>query len=115
MELYISIDRRNRMVCWTRPWLEGYWISRLGILATHFILLMKDFSELPDAELHRLIKAHTEKRCGNCAFWMLKAHCKREETRIVGMGEHACPKFEVKQWYKDLAAEYEAELVMRNI
>jgi hypothetical protein len=76
---------------------------------------MEDLSQVPDAELHRLIKVYSERRCGSCAYWMLKAHCKREETRIVSMNEYPCGKYELKEWYKSIISNYEDELVMRNI
>lgn len=76
---------------------------------------MQDLSDTSDFELKRLIKAHSEPRCGNCAFWMLKHKCKRENDHIVSMNERACGTFEIKQWYVDIIKRYERELVMRHI
>lgn len=76
---------------------------------------MQDFSKCSDSDLKKIIEKYSEKRCGHCAFWMLKDLCKREEDHIVSMNEFACNKFQIKQWYLDIIRECEHELVMRHI
>ena len=68
-----------------------------------------------DAELKRLIKAHSEKRCGNCGKWMISSSCPREKDHTVHMNEYGCKLFDIKNWYKKEIKEMEQELVVRNI